>query len=163
LKRSLKSGYFQKNTLKSAHRDVFVFERIVPTFTHFMNSAPRWIALAAGLFGFTGVALGAFGAHALKETLALHSSATTWQTAVLYHLVHSVALLAAARWAIAGSTAIVWIARLWVAGILFFSGSLYWLSLGGPKFLGPITPLGGLAFLLGWALVAWNSYHSPKE
>ena len=148
---------------QTTSRDVFVFRRIVPTFIPFMNSAPRWIALAAGLFGFTGVALGAFGAHALKETLALHSSATTWQTAVLYHLVHSVALLTVARWGIAGSTAIVWIARLWVAGILFFSGSLYWLSLGGPKFLGPITPLGGLAFLLGWALVAWNSYHSPKE
>ena len=130
-----------------------------------MNSAPRWIAITAGFFGFTGVALGAFGAHALKETLALHSSSTTWQTAVLYHLVHSVALLALARGsvAVAGSTMIVWIARLWVAGIFFFSGSLYWLALGGPGLLGPITPLGGLSFLLGWALVAWNSYHSPKE
>ena len=127
-----------------------------------MNSAPRWIAIIAGLLGFTGVALGAFGAHALRETLTLHSSATTWQTAVLYHLVHSVALLAVTRGAVAGSTAIVWVARFWVAGILFFSGSLYWLSLGGPKFLGPITPIGGLAFLLGWALVAWDSYRSSK-
>ena len=141
---------------------MFVFRRFVPTFIPLMTSAPRWIALIAGLFGFTGVALGAFGAHALKETLILHSSATTWQTAVLYHLVHSVALLAVGRGAFAGSTAIVWVARLWAAGIVLFSGSLYWLSLGGPKFLGPLTPVGGLAFLLGWALVAWNSYQSPK-
>src|ERR1700712_4150220 len=115
-----------------------------------MNTTPRWIAITAGILGFTGVALGAFGAHALKETLILHASLTTWQTAVLYHLIHSVALLALGRTAASESKAIVWIARCWTIGVIFFSGSLYWLALGGPTFVGPITPLGGLAFLVGW-------------
>jgi uncharacterized membrane protein YgdD (TMEM256/DUF423 family) len=73
---------------------------------------------------------------------------------VLYHLVHAVALLALPNW--------VWVGRCWIAGIVLFSGSLYWLSLGGPRFLGPVTPLGGLAFLLGWALAAWNAVRLPR-
>ena len=144
-------------------RDVFVFELDVSTFMWPMNIAPRWIAFAAGILGFTGIVLGAFGAHALKETLTLNASVTTWQTAVLYHLVHSVALLSIARWSIVGSKTIVWAARCWTLGVVLFSGSLYWLSLGGPKLLGPITPLGGLAFLISWALIAFNALQSPKE
>ena len=127
-----------------------------------MKTAPRWVTLAASILGLTGVTLGAFGAHALKDTLILHASLTTWQTAVLYHLVHSVALLVIAGWPLAGSAMMEWAARCWTLGVILFSGSLYWLSLGGPKFLGPITPLGGLAFLLGWALVACNSLQASK-
>lgn len=119
-----------------------------------MNSAARTTAIAAGLLGFTGVALGAFGAHALKDTLATHGTTATWQTAVLYHLLHAVALAA-------GPTA-PWVARCWIAGVLLFSGSLYWLALGGPKFLGPVTPLGGLALLFGWALLAWHTFKSKE-
>ena len=127
-----------------------------------MNTAPRWIAFAAGILGFTGVALGAFGAHALKDTLIARDSLTIWQTAVLYHLVHSVAVLAIARSPAAGAALSAWIARCWTFGILLFSGSLYWLALGGPKSLGPITPIGGLAFLAGWVLVAWKTVETPK-
>ena len=119
-----------------------------------MNPATRPNLIAAGLLGFTGVALGAFGAHALKETLVANGTTTTWQTAVLYHLVHAVALVALPGW--------TWVGRCWIAGVVLFSGSLYWLALGGPKFLGPVTPLGGLAFLLGWALLAWHAFKSPK-
>ncbi len=119
-----------------------------------MNSATRPNLIAAGLLGFTGVALGAFGAHALKETLAANGTTTTWQTAVLYHLIHAVALVALPGWP--------WAGRCWIAGVVLFSGSLYWLALGGPKFLGPVTPLGGLALLLGWALLAWHAFKSPK-
>lgn len=119
-----------------------------------MTSPARSNLIAAGLLGFTGVALGAFGAHALRETLAAGGHTATWQTAVLYHLVHAVALLAFPS----GK----WPGRCWIAGILLFSGSLYWLSLGGPKILGPITPLGGVALLTGWALVAWNAFKTPK-
>ena len=129
-----------------------------------MNATTRLIILAAGLLGFTGVALGAFGAHALKETLAARGTASTWQTAVLYHLIHAVALLALAGWAqsagsgqAGGWDSVRWIGACWTLGVVFFSGSLYWLSLGGPKLLGPITPAGGLAFLAGWFLVAWNA------
>jgi len=141
--------------------DVFVFDPVVHTLVLLMNASPRWIALTAGILGFTGIALGAFGAHALKDTLTAHGSLPTWQTAVLYHLVHAVALLALTAWNIAG-TKTVWIARCWTVGVVCFSGSLYWLALGGPKLLGPVTPLGGLAFLLGWTLVAWNALQSPK-
>ena len=134
-----------------------------------MNATSRLIILAAGLLGFTGVALGAFGAHALKETLTARGSVPTWQTAVLYHLIHAVALLALAAVAhstgsgqTGGWTNARWIGACWSSGVILFSGSLYWLSLGGPKFLGPVTPLGGLAFLAGWLLVAWNALPSPK-
>jgi uncharacterized membrane protein YgdD (TMEM256/DUF423 family) len=119
-----------------------------------MTSAVRPNLIAAGLLGFTGVALGAFGAHALKDTLAAHGTTSAWQTAVLYHLLHAVALAALPRWP--------WVSRCWIAGVVLFSGSLYWLSLGGPKFLGPVTPLGGLALLFGWALLAWSAFRLPK-
>jgi uncharacterized membrane protein YgdD (TMEM256/DUF423 family) len=126
-----------------------------------MNATSRLIILAAGLLGFTGVALGAFGAHALKETLTARGSVSTWQTAVLYNLIHAMALLALA--AVAGNwTHARWIGGCWTLGVILFSGSLYWLSLGGPRFLGPVTPLGGLAFLAGWLLVAWNGLPSSK-
>ena len=104
----------------------------------------------------------ALGAHALKETLTLHSSVTTWQTAMVYQLVHSAALLAIAQLPAARSTTVAWTARCWTAGVILFSGSLYWLSVGGPKIIGPITPLGGLAFLVGWALLVWDSVQAPK-
>jgi len=134
--------------------DVFVFALVVHTLVSPMNHATRPNLIAAGLLGFTGVALGAFGAHALKETLVANGTTTTWQTAVLYHLIHAVALVALPGWA--------WVGRCWIAGVLLFSGSLYWLALGGPKFLGPITPLGGLALPLGWALLAWQAFKPPQ-
>lgn len=123
-----------------------------------MNPTTRWITVAAGLLGFTGVALGAFGAHALKDTLAASGHTETWRTAVLYHLLHSVALLALTGWSDHHSRSSLRAAGCWIAGILLFSGSLYWLSLGGPKFLGPVTPLGGAALLAGWALVSWSAW-----
>jgi len=126
-----------------------------------MNTAYRWIGILAGILGLTGVALGAFGAHALKATLLELATLPIWQTAVLYHLIHSVALLAVAGRS-AADRKLAWAAGCWAVGILFFSGSLYGLALGGPKFLGPITPLGGIAFLLGWSLVAWQAFRSPK-
>lgn len=119
-----------------------------------MKSVARPTLIAAGLLGFTGVALGAFGAHVLKDTLATNGTTATWQTAVLYHLIHAVALGTAPTWP--------WVSRCWTVGVVLFSGSLYWLALGGPKILGPITPLGGLALLAGWLLLAWNAFRQPK-
>ena len=123
-----------------------------------MALSTRTITLAAGLLGFLGVALGAFGAHGLKATLEARGAAGTWQTAVLYHLVHAVALLALAAWGKAHAAASAAAGWSWLTGIVLFSGSLYWLALGGPKFLGPVTPLGGVAFLIGWALVGWGAW-----
>ena len=95
--------------------------------------------------------LGAFGAHALKDRLS-GEALSVWQTAVQYHFWHALALLAVA---LAGSgpwfKAAGW---LLIAGILLFSGSLYALTLGAPRFLGMIAPVGGLALILGWLAFA---------
>jgi len=96
------------------------------------------------ILGFTGVVLGAFGAHGLKAVLAANGSAAIRQTAVLYHLVHAVASL----WAAERKPAVAWI---WAAGVVLFSGSLYLLALTEARWLGFLTPLGGILFLVGWA------------
>lgn len=121
---------------------------------------PSLPLLAAGLLGLTGIALGAFGAHALKATLMERGMTTAWETAVKYHLLHAVALVALAAWARAagpetdaGARLPAWITRLWAAGVVLFSGSLYWLALGGPRWLGPVTPVGGIVLMVGWLLV----------
>ena len=159
--RSTKGRDLTANTFYAEARDVFVFRSVVLTMNRSMNTAPRWIALAAGIFGFTGVALGAFGAHALKETLTARGSLDIWNKAVLYQLVHAVALLSISHWPL-DNIKIIWTARSWMIGVILFSGSLYGLALGGPKILGPITPLGGLAFLIGWLLIAITALRSPK-
>jgi uncharacterized membrane protein YgdD (TMEM256/DUF423 family) len=107
--------------------------------------------LAAGLI-FLAVAFGAFGAHALKETLAVHETTDAWNKAVLYQFVHALALLV-----LATLPAVTrWPAILFFAGIVLFSGSLYVLALTNIRWLGAITPLGGLCFLVGWlALIVW--------
>jgi uncharacterized membrane protein YgdD (TMEM256/DUF423 family) len=115
----------------------------------------------AAVLGFLGVALGAFGAHALRERLS-PALLQVWNTAVLYHLLHAVALLSLGLYVRASSGALgagmgadvrapAW---LFVAGILIFSGSLYALALTGIKILGAVTPLGGLCFLAGWGWLA---------
>ena len=108
--------------------------------------------LAAALC-FFGVALGAFGAHALKRTLEANHTTEVWKTAVLYHFIHALALLVLAALPTVSRAA----ASLFVAGIVIFSGSLYLLALTNVKWLGAITPLGGLCFLAGWfCLIAWS-------
>ena len=108
-------------------------------------------ALLAGL----AVAVGAFGAHALRATLSSEDLAT-FEIGVRYQMYHALALLAVAwaqtRWEGAALTGAGW---CFVAGIAVFSGSLYALVLSGQRWLGAVTPVGGVAFLLGWALLAW--------
>jgi uncharacterized membrane protein YgdD (TMEM256/DUF423 family) len=101
----------------------------------------------AAAFCFAAVALGAFGAHALKATLEAGGMLDAWNKAVLYHLVHAVALLALALSGGGNRAAYL----LFAAGILLFSGSLYTMALTHVRWLGAITPLGGLCFLAGWA------------
>lgn len=101
----------------------------------------------AAAFCFLAVALGAFGAHALKTTLQSSGMLDVWNKAVLYHFLHGVALVALALYG-AGNRAAYF---LFVAGILLFSGSLYTMALTNVRWLGAITPLGGLCFLAGWA------------
>ncbi len=115
----------------------------------------RQSLLAAGLLGASGVCLGAFGAHALHGSLAGRGMLEVWETAVRYQLLHAVALAGAAGWLRAGSGASgTWAVRLWIAGVVLFSGSLYGLALGGPRWLGPVTPLGGASLIAGWACLA---------
>jgi uncharacterized membrane protein YgdD (TMEM256/DUF423 family) len=96
---------------------------------------------------FLAVALGAFGAHALRSTLESHGTVDIWNKAVLYHSVHAIALFVLAFFGAANRGA--W----WFlfAGIFLFSGSLYVMALTNLRWLGLITPLGGLCFLAGWA------------
>lgn len=116
----------------------------------------------AALAGLLSVALGALGAHALRDTLG-ERGAPVWQTATQYLLAHAVGCLALVGWAAAQPARAQRLGRivaLWLAGCLLFSGSLYGLALGGPRLLGPITPLGGTAFLVGWLLLAFETGNS---
>ena len=104
---------------------------------------------AAAICGFLGVAFGAFGAHLLGDFLKAAGREVTWETAVLYHLVHSVGLLALGGLGVRSSL-VRFTRHAWIVGIAVFSGSLYLLCLTGYGWLGAITPIGGIAFLLGW-------------
>jgi uncharacterized membrane protein YgdD (TMEM256/DUF423 family) len=112
------------------------------------------------LMGFLGVALGAFGAHALKSRLDADLLAT-FEVGVRYQMYHALALLAVGwactRWPGTMVTASGW---LFVAGTVVFSGSLYALSLSGMRWLGAITPIGGVALLAGWLCLAWAVWKS---
>ena len=99
------------------------------------------------------VAAGAFGAHGLKERLDA-SALAVFETAARYHMYHALALVLCGIIATKGATTAGWILQ---AGIVIFSGSLYAIALTGVKGLGAITPIGGLAFLVGWAYLAWTS------
>jgi len=117
----------------------------------------RLALVLASLLAFLAVALGAFGAHALKSRMAPDMQAV-WQTAVLYHGWHALALLGIGLLILhfpdrAGLASAGW---LFVAGVALFSGSLYALALTGVKSFGAVTPIGGIAFVLGWLVVAWT-------
>lgn len=121
----------------------------------------RTALFLAGVLGFLGVALGAFGAHGLKKRLAAapdgEARLAWWATGAQYHLIHALAIgLAAMRVSPVhpGSAAAPW---LFAGGIALFSGSLYTMTLTGRRALGAITPLGGLLFLAGWAAIAYNA------
>lgn len=105
--------------------------------------------MAAATFGLLAVVLGAFGAHALEARLEALGTSGTWQTAVDYQMWHALALLLLAVSGLDGRTVKV-SAACFCVGVLLFSGSLYWLALDGPRWLGPITPLGGLSLMVGW-------------
>jgi len=103
--------------------------------------------------GFLSVALGAFGAHILKQSLSADSLAV-FQTGVQYQMYHALALVLVGiftRWT--DSPWLTWSGILFTAGIVLFSGSLYLLSMTGTKTLGAITPIGGICFLAGWAFL----------
>jgi len=118
----------------------------------------RSIGVFIAIFGASGVSLGAFGAHALKAQLTATGQLENWRTAVSYQMIHVLAALAlwtllhAAERAPRPNLLRAAIA-CWLAGLVLFSGSIYGLCLGGPHWLGPVTPLGGLALIAGWLCV----------
>ncbi|MEO0650685.1 MAG: DUF423 domain-containing protein [Planctomycetota bacterium] len=121
--------------------------------------AKHWILAGALLCGL-GVVSGAFGAHALRSSLEAADQLENWRTAVRYQVWHGLALLALAPTLPAAGRGRPVLA-LFVTGTLLFSGSIYGLALGGPgSLLGPITPIGGLLLISGWALVAISGFRS---
>jgi uncharacterized membrane protein YgdD (TMEM256/DUF423 family) len=119
-----------------------------------LSFAQRWQVLAA-LSGATAVGLGAFGSHGLRHLVAAELL-QTWRTGVEYQFLHTLAILVLAstvetdRWR--------WSMRLWALGILLFSGSLYALVLIGSRTVGLVTPMGGLALIAGWLVLAWVAW-----
>lgn len=107
---------------------------------------------------FLGVALGAFGAHGLEDKLVANGRVDTWETAVLYHLVHGIALFVLSWKGVPPKGP--WLSL--ALGVLIFSGSLYVLSLTNITKLGAITPIGGLGFLIGWAWLAIRPFGSSQ-
>jgi uncharacterized membrane protein YgdD (TMEM256/DUF423 family) len=129
--------------------------------------AKNWIRTAS-ILAMLAVAFGAFGAHALKEHLT-PQHLDTWNKAVLYQFIHCIAICITGLMMLHSSESVInnagW---LFTAGIIFFSGSLYLLStteLHGMsvKWAGPVTPLGGMCFIAGWIMLAFNNVRSKKE
>jgi len=118
----------------------------------------KFFLLVAAASGFLSVALGAFGAHALKDKLdAYHLG--VFQTGVQYQFLHAIALLAISLWGLRGAPdGLRGVCIAFTAGTLIFSGSLYLLAFTGVKMWGAVTPLGGLSFLVGWALLFWTAW-----
>lgn len=123
-----------------------------------MGRMEKLFVTLGAISGLIAVAAGAFGAHALEDRLG-EQRLRTYQTGVLYHLIHSLALVAAG-WAVGrfGGAAAAVAGWSFVAGVVLFSGSLYALALTGVRQLGMITPFGGVAFLVGWAALAYTAW-----
>jgi uncharacterized membrane protein YgdD (TMEM256/DUF423 family) len=116
-----------------------------------------WIPLGS-IFAGLGVILGALGAHSLKNRLAEQQLAS-YHTATHYLVIHSLALIVVGILSIQLGESLAGklnrVGAFFTAGIILFSGSIYILVLGGPRFFGPVTPLGGLSFIIGWFLLAF--------
>jgi uncharacterized membrane protein YgdD (TMEM256/DUF423 family) len=121
-----------------------------------MSPDPLRLRVSA-LLGFLAISLGASGAHGpVHEKLKAAGELEHWETALQYHLPHAVVLLLLTLFASSKPT-MVWAWRMILLGVLIFSGSLYLLAYTGTKWLGAITPLGGLSLMAGWTLIALSA------
>lgn len=120
----------------------------------------KWIA-AGAVLAMLGVALGAFGAHGLRGRIPAERL-EVYQTGVFYHLIHALAILLAV--ALAERLGSTWprVTALFALGIAIFGGSLYLLAITGQRWLGAITPLGGVCFLAGWGLLALQAWKQGR-
>lgn len=117
-----------------------------------LSTSARSVAIMVALIGASAVLLGAFGAHALADALSARGEGL-WRTAVGYHFWHALAFTIGAVAAPHGRARRICLAAFSV-GVMFFSGSLYALALGAPTWVGVLTPIGGLAFVVGWLALA---------
>lgn len=111
---------------------------------------------------FFSVALGALGSHALKGRLSEYSL-SVWQVGVQYQFYHALALCLVGLYCHKNKRCLAASGWLFFVGTLLFSGSLYLLAFGGPRWLGPITPIGGTCFLLGWLLLAVHAFKGEQK
>jgi uncharacterized membrane protein YgdD (TMEM256/DUF423 family) len=118
----------------------------------------RNLLVSAASLGALAVVLGAFGAHGLRSRVGADALGW-WQTAVQYQMWHALAVLALGLSRLNGVRLPGW---MMVAGTVVFSGTLYAMALGGPRWLGAVTPLGGLVMIAGWALLAWRLYRDRE-
>jgi uncharacterized membrane protein YgdD (TMEM256/DUF423 family) len=126
-----------------------------------MLISPKFMLAAGSALGFLSVALGAFGAHALKPMLLESNRLATYETAVQYQMYHGLALLLTGILALQlPQSDFSLVAVFFLVGVLIFSGSLYLLCATGIKWLGAITPIGGTAFLAGWVLLGWRLWNA---
>jgi uncharacterized membrane protein YgdD (TMEM256/DUF423 family) len=117
--------------------------------------SPRTWIIAGAVFAALGVGCGAFGAHSLQGRLLSSGRADVYETAVRYHMYHALALVLVGLCAVEFPSVWLNVAGVcFTAGIVIFSGLLYAYSLGGPRILGAIVPIGGTAFIVGWLAMA---------
>ena len=123
-----------------------------------MRNLRTWMSLAA-VGGFLAVAFGAFAAHGIADPKAqawMHTGAT-------YAFMHVLAVFAAAFVVSQGGSRARFAPPLFLAGVVIFSGSLFAMALGAPRWFGAITPIGGLLFMVGWAVLAWAALQKPQD
>jgi len=147
------SGLCFELTPSNAARSAVDLSREMVKHGTIMQPDPFRLRLSA-LMGFLAIALGASGAHGgLHDQLKASGELAHWETAVQYHLPHAVVLLLLTLFA-SSKPAMIWAWRMVLVGIFLFSGSLYVLAYTGMKWLGAVTPLGGLSLMICWALIA---------
>lgn len=123
---------------------------------HSSKIVEQAVTAAGATLGGLAVALGALGAHALKQRIGA-DALDWWQTAVQYQMWHSLAVTALGISGLSWARLPAW---LMTVGTVIFSGTLYMITLGAPLWLGAVTPLGGVAMICGWALLAWRVVHA---
>lgn len=123
-----------------------------------MNTQKKWLVISA-VMGFLGVALGAFGAHGLRN-IVTPEILESYKTGVQYHIIHAVALFALALY---GNPALLKAAKFFLIGIILFSFSLYLYSVTGVRWLAMVTPFGGASFLIGWGAVIYYTIRGSKS
>ncbi|RHX92206.1 DUF423 domain-containing protein [Leptospira stimsonii] len=128
-----------------------------------MKGKQKTILILSSISGFLGVAIGAFGAHALKPYLT-PEMIVIYETGNKYHLIHSIPPLILAITGYVQSSRFAFISGiLFLSGIFIFSGSLYLLAITGIRVLGAITPIGGICFLLAWAFLGWSALSQKND